>query len=105
MLRVVVIAGVLGGLIGCRTPANTIFPTFHPAPPEAERRSYEFHSPFAETAIGPDIEARPRGFNTPRTAPRRDAEWSALQGFNPQFEPAQPNAPQSMRRYPGTVPN
>lgn len=66
-----------------------------------ERRLFELHDPFPSTSAGPDTQARPRGFDVPRSEPRQAIEGQVLQGLQQQPAPALPPPNQT---YPQTVP-
>jgi hypothetical protein len=87
---------------GCVTPWNTTLPTAYPRHPALERRAFEFHDPFADESAGPDMQIRPRGYDTQRTAPRRAKEGAILQGVVPTFAPS-PVLPATDPYYPNAI--
>jgi hypothetical protein len=77
MLRTEIQFALLAGLLaagGCISPQFVRLPTVVPRAPAVERRSFEFHDPYADERAGPAVGHRPRGFSEPRTKPRQDLD-------------------------------
>ncbi len=91
-------------LNGCLSPQETELPTVIPKHhPDVERKLYEYHDPFADSNLGPDIDHRPRGFHRQRTEPRRSADVYLEQlQFLPIRRPVEPYSPLGAR-YSQTV--
>jgi hypothetical protein len=70
-------------LAGCIGPRETQYLTLRPRPPAVEARSYDWHDPFPDEAIGPDTATRPRAFTEPRTDTRKNFDQSFLQAMHP----------------------
>lgn len=88
---------------GCLSPATTEFPQIAPSrDPLREKLSYETHDPLPED-VGPKLFIRPRGFETPRSEPRREIEGSVRRGTSPPAgDPFVP--PSAANPYPQSVP-
>jgi hypothetical protein len=93
-------------LSGCPSPRTTRFPTWEASHPRAERKNYELDDPFPDRTAAPDTQARPRGFDIQRTAPRRAVEGRVrgVQPVGPQGYP-QPAIGAASSEYPNVVPN
>jgi hypothetical protein len=74
--------GVVVG-VGCVGPRETQLLTCAPRPPEMERRSYDYHDPFPDEAIGPETSTRPRTFQDPRSDTRKSFDLRFLQTIYP----------------------
>jgi len=105
MRRLVLFCCVLIGVSlsgGCLSPATRL-PTLWPRHPAVEKLSYEYHDPYPDRNVGPDVDQRPRGFNQQRTEPRRAVDLRAvhLGGPQPGEPPSQP--PPLGMKYPDVV--
>jgi hypothetical protein len=79
---------------GCLNPQYARLPQCLAAQPTQETRAWEQHYPFSEPELGPASESVPRGFDRPRSGPRRAAEQRVFQGLpaGPEAQPAGPEA-------------
>ena len=79
---------------GCLNPNYARLPQCLAAQPSQESRAWEHHYPFSEPDLGPASESVPRGFDRPRSGPRRAAEQRVFQGLaaGPESQPAGPEA-------------
>jgi len=70
---------------GCVNSGNTQLPQLGFNDARYERAAAEYHDPFPETDVGPGVSARPRGFTTARSEPRRTLEGTtrASTGYRP----------------------
>lgn len=66
---------------GCMSPQHTRFPTWFTWFPSAENAAYDRQHPFPDPDIGPSLDSTPRGYERPRTAPRKAAEQRLFQGL------------------------
>lgn len=80
---------------GCLDPRFTRLPQWYARHPVAENAAFELTDPFPDPDLAPDTFARPRGYTTPRTEPRRAAEQRLL---NDMLKHPESIAPY---RYPG----
>jgi len=78
---------------GCISSQNTRMPTLAYGDPRAERRSYDYHDPYADNS-GPFVE-RPRGADHQRSFSRRAMEQS--------YQPMSGSQPPSEARYQNVV--
>ena len=92
---VMVIAG------GCSP--QTRLPSIFPSPGDSDKRSFNVHDPLPEADIGPDMGARPRGFEYDRTEPRRTQEAQGQLGVLPHGEGSMGGPPPGSGP-PGSVP-
>jgi hypothetical protein len=81
-------------LTGCISSQNTRMPSLAYGDPRAERRTYDYHDPFADNT-GPFVE-RPRGADHQRSFSRRAMEQSTMQ-------PMSGTQPPSEARYQNVV--
>jgi len=88
---------------GCINPMFTRLPSYWTYHPTSEARAYEQQDPFPDPDIGPEVSSRPRGYDRPRTAPRKAAEQRLLYGApnSPEYIP--PGYPQGGLSRPGAV--
>ena len=77
------------------------YPDFGDLHPQAEMQSYSLHDPFPSKVEGPQTDARPPGFTSPRSIPRQLQERQLLRGM-PQ-QPGTLSPPQSRVDYPHVV--
>jgi hypothetical protein len=70
------LAGLLG-LSGCAMNPDTRLPSLGWNDARAERVAAEYHDPLPEADVGPNTSARPRGFTTARSEPRRTLEGAS----------------------------
>jgi hypothetical protein len=92
---VMVIAG------GCSP--QTRLPSIFPSPGDSDKRSFNVHDPLPEADIGPDMGARPRGFEYDRAEPRRTQEAQGQLGVLPHGEGSMGGPPPGSGP-PGSVP-
>ncbi len=98
-------------LSGCFAPPShpnsPRLPTVGWGRPEFERQAYERQDPFPDNSLGPDTQARPRGYNLQRTDSRRLSEsymrLRAQGQLNRDPYRPQPQPPTIGSRYPQTV--
>lgn len=74
---------VVLGALGCIGAPETRFLSCMPRPPEVERRSYDYHDPFADEKAGPATQSRPRAFQEPRSDTRKTFDLRFLQALHP----------------------
>jgi hypothetical protein len=79
---------------GCMNAQNTRFPTWNTWFPSAENAAYERQDPFPDPDIGPSMDSTPRGYDRPRSEPRRAAEQRVFQGLPVGPEYVRPGVPQ-----------
>jgi len=91
------------GLSGCVNPMFTRLPSYWTYHPTSEARAYEQQDPFPDPDIGPEVSSRPRGFDRPRTAPRKAAEQRLLYGTPYAPENIPPGYPQGGLQRPAAV--
>lgn len=84
---------------GCLNPAATRMPRSFSWPAAAENQAFEQHYPFSDPDVGPSTDSAPRGYERPRSAPRRAAEQKVFQGIpaGPESVPPGPGARRGKR--------
>ena len=104
-LRRTAVAGMLMLVCasGCFSPMHTRLPTLWPSHPQTEAQAFQLQDPFPDNDIGPDVQARPRGFDRPRTEARRGAELRLLHGLSSGPEGSRPGVPQGGLRRPSAA--
>ncbi len=103
ILRLPLLTSLMVIAVGCISPMTTRLPTFGVQHPEIEKRAYERHDPLPDGNLGPDTQARPRGFIVPRTEPRKSAESRLRQGFPPYGLQPGFGGPPTSSQYPQSV--
>lgn len=94
------------GLSGCLAPWNYRLPTVFTGPPDVERVEQQYHDPYPDMALGPDIHARPRQYLHQRPLPvriREKADGSRIRSQNITPTPP-PVSPAPGSEYPSVVP-
>lgn len=91
------------GVSGCMNPMYTRFPGCQHSSPHAENMAWQRQDPFPDPDIGPSTLSAPRGYERPRTTPRRAAEQRLLQGIPVGPESVPPGVPQGGLRRPQAV--
>jgi hypothetical protein len=101
-LRAVTLAGGLHFMVamllmifssGCMNPNFVRYPTWTTSFPHAENMAYQQQDPFPDPDIGPSTGSSPRGYERPRSLPRRAAEQRLFQGMPAGPESVAPGAP------------
>lgn len=84
-MRTTMVACVLVAManVGCLMSPYMRLPQLAPRELEVEERASEFHDVFPDSSSGPDISGRPRGYDTPRTAPRRAIDLRGVHLLDP----------------------
>ena len=79
------LVGAVALCAGCVNPGNTQLPRVGYNDARYEQAVAEYHDPFPETDVGPGVSARPRGFTTARSEPRRTLEGTTRSstGYRP----------------------
>jgi hypothetical protein len=104
--RMLVLYGCVGCMClfgGCTGPEHARYPTAMTWFPYAENSAYERQDPFPDPDIGPSTDCAPRGYERPRSTPRRAAEQRLLQGLPVGPESVPPGPPRSSLRRPRAV--
>ena len=78
---------------GCMNPNFVRYPTWTTSFPHAENMAYQQQDPFPDPDIGPSTGSSPRGYDRPRSLPRRAAEQRLFQGIPAGPESVAPGAP------------
>jgi hypothetical protein len=78
---------------GCMNPNFVRYPTWTTSFPHAENMAYQQQDPFPDPDIGPSTGSSPRGYERPRSLPRRAAEQRLFQGIPAGPESVAPGAP------------
>lgn len=86
------------GTSGCLTNPYMRLPQLQPRALDVEERASEFHDPFPDASSGPDISGRPRGYDIPRTAPRRAADLRGVHLLDPK-DPLPDSREEPPKRY------
>lgn len=106
MRRIELRAGLPAAMLllgGCFSPQELQMPRFGPRPPALEKLSYEFHDPFPDNQLGPEINHRPPGFREQRAQPRDLKEARAMVDRLRFLPEAPPQSPELGSRYPHVV--
>ncbi|MCR9198336.1 MAG: hypothetical protein NXI04_06820 [Planctomycetaceae bacterium] len=101
--RIIILLMMCGSLSGCVNPMFTRLPSYWTYHPTSEARAYEQQDPFPDPDIGPEVSSRPRGYDRPRTAPRKAAEQRLLYGTPYSPENIPPGYPQGGLQRPAAV--
>lgn len=97
------LSGTLLSVMGCVGPEFARYPTAMTLFPHAENMAYQRQDPFPDPDIGPSTDSTPRGYDRPRSEPRKAAEQKLMQGLPVGPEAVPPGPPQSGLQRPRAV--